>query len=118
MIRRDWLGKRPPHDSEQRQAGEKVDQQVQRMVAPHVQAADCVVEREGKIEQRPAADRDAAARWLQRRRELPDGPVQRNRIDVVEDQRPGKAVHVSGESGEDEHGAGDQLRPAGRTGAW
>ena len=47
---------RPSHHAEQRAARRDMDEQVQQMVAPHRGAAERVVESEGEVHQRPAAD--------------------------------------------------------------
>ena len=93
-----------------------MDQKIQRVVAPDVVAAERIVEREGKIQHRPAGDRQAAAGRHERREQMADGRVPGNRLQVVEDERPGKAVGVDGERGQDQAGAGEDGRPAGGAG--
>ena len=44
---------RPPHDAGERQRRQHVNQEIDRMVTPHLQAADGVVEREGKGDEWP-----------------------------------------------------------------
>ena len=45
--RENWQGQRPPHDPEQRERGEEMDGEVERVISPRG-AAQAVVEREGE----------------------------------------------------------------------
>ena len=74
---------RSPQDAEERQGGEDVDRQVDGMIAPGIQPAEGVVDGEGEVQQRPAADRLAVARRGER---LPDRPEMADRR-VLNDRR-------------------------------
>ena len=45
-IRRQGPRQRAPHDAKQRQSGQEVNGQIHRVIAPHVRAAERVIDRE------------------------------------------------------------------------
>ena len=109
------LGQRAPHQPKQRQAGERVDDDVCRVIAAHVEAAGGKVERQGQVQNRPAANREAAAKRCQDIRERPKVPqreVLDDRVLVIVDERPGQAVRIGRKDGEDECGAREGDAPA------
>jgi hypothetical protein len=63
---------RPADDAQENACRQKMDAEVERMVAPHRLAAQGVVDREGEVEQRPAAHRHPAAGREEGGPKLPD----------------------------------------------
>ena len=81
------------HDAEEQQAGQEVDGEVEGMVAPNVQPAEGIVDRQGELHERASGMRH----YLPRGPEMADLRVVEDAGLVVEDEAPGEAVEVCGE---------------------
>ncbi len=105
----------PPQDAEKRHAPEDVHQQVERVIAPDVRAAERKVDGKREIGDRAAGDR----RPRRRRKRAPDGPqcpyarVVQGRRPVIKDERGPQGITVCRESREsDDHDRRNRLRAA------
>jgi hypothetical protein len=88
---------RPAHEAHERQRGQGVDRDVERVVAPRVFAAQGVVEREGKVDERPSRRGAAVGRGREhgQRIEAPDGRIVHHGADVVEEKRHAEAIGIN-----------------------
>ena len=88
-----------------------MDRQVEGVVAFDFQAAQSVVDGQGKIDNGPSLDSLSVGRG---RKRFPDGPertngrVFGNRSNVVEDERCLEAVGIDEQSGGDDYGGEEQ----------
>ena len=115
-----WVGvrgaahrhERSSHNPKQREPGEDMNGEVERMITPDGRPADRIVDGQGEIQQRPAVDcRAGCARRRQDgadRPQMPDCRIAQDGRPVVEDERAGKAVM---KRGEDNHARGRVDRP-------
>ena len=109
-------GKRPTHQGEQRHGRRQMDQDVHEVVAPDVQTADGVRQRQRQVQDRPTFHR-LARRRLQHRAdptEVADRVVVGNGADVVQNEWPPKAIGVGDHDGDyhQDVGAVEQPPPA------
>src|ERR1700719_2960811 len=73
------------HKAKQREAGQHVNKQVERVITPYVQAAQGIVYGKRQVDQRPATH-GKRNRWRQNGSKMLDRRVVRDRLDVVEDK--------------------------------
>ena len=89
------------HEAEQGQTRENVDDQIEGMIAPHVQPADAIVECEGEIQPWPARNRDRSIvlRWRPRLPQTVKGGIVLDRKDIIENKGHMKTVRIGRERG-------------------
>ena len=105
----------PPHDSQEQQSRQNVDRHIDQMVAPDVQPAESIVQRQRKADHGPSADQIR----LGRKEHPPERPEVANRsvIDdptlVVEHEFAMQAVAIDDNRGDRDRRGGEQRsRPA------
>jgi len=90
-----------PHQTEQHDGTQQMNREVDEVIAANVDAADGVVDRKRKVDDRTARGRQFTLRKEDRRRsEVANRCVLHHRRVVVEDEGSGKAVPVSEDAGE------------------
>src|ERR1017187_10275079 len=84
-----------------------MNHQVHEVIPSHLGTAECVVYGEGKIDERPAFDRDAAVvrrrQWPPDRPEMADRQVLLNRGYVIKDEWARETVVIRQQTGGDHH---------------
>ena len=113
---------RAPHQPEQRQAGEEVNEQVERVVAPDPGPAHRVIDRQREVGQRPARDRfiGRGPPGPPERPQLADRGVLQNGRFVIKNERAGETVVIGNENRADDHRRrqGDPPARRGRNGRY
>ena len=104
------LQQRPSHRAEQDQAGANVQHQIQHVISRHPRAADGVVDRERKVQQRPATNPRPARGRGERGPPMPDARVVHDGGPVVENERARQAVGVRRHGRQGDQPAGQKNR--------